>query len=273
MNDYADAFLPSTDRSEISVILTCVGPGTCKLSHKLDDRADGNAQAKELPLAKLSGTFTKIRLSLPLGKITPMGEGSVLRKCVTGLLAGQVMLTPTQPSPTVVPNAQYGMHEALCADSLEHVYQKIVVHSTNPSPLLGKLFENVMPLDFIVGNSSYRLTSSLHFIDAANGEARGDRGGSSWNDEEVEVINALVLQAIKKGVERKSIAVMTGYVDQQKKLTRKAEANGWHDIQVIPTVDSSQGAEYKIVILSLVRRSGPHSPKVKLEPANVATSG
>lgn len=213
------------------VVLTCVGAGSLKPSSKLENQADGDRQAMELPLAKLSGTFTKIRLSLPLDDMNPKRlDNAVLRRRLMGLLTGHGVPKPAQSPQTVAPKVQYRMHEALCAELLENVYEESTMRShdksSNPSEFQCNLVEKVMPLDFIVGNEAYRLTSYLHFIDAADGEPRGERGGSSWNDEEVEVINALVLQAIKKGVDRKSIADMTGYADQYMKLTTKAEANG-----------------------------------------------
>lgn len=49
---------------------------------------------------------------------------------------------------------------------------------------------------------------------------------------------------------------MTGNTAQLKLLGRKARENGWNDVKRILTTDSSQGFEYKIVIISLVRTGG-----------------
>lgn len=103
---------------------------------------------------------------------------------------------------------------------------------------------------------TYHLKSFLHFIDVADGQQESIEGGSSWNVAEVEHVHATVKALLEAGFAKSDICVMTGYKAQLKRLGQKAKANGWHDVKRILTIDSSQGSEYKIVIISLVRTGG-----------------
>ncbi len=97
-----------------------------------------------------------------------------------------------------------------------------------------------MPLRFEVGRDSFYLTWYLNFIDAADEVQQSIEGGSSWNDAEIDIIEAMVLALIRKGIDANAIAICTDYTRQKKLLTARAKANGWSDIRVILTIDSSQ---------------------------------
>ena len=128
--------------------------------------------------------------------------------------------------PHVFLNTQYRMHNALYAH-LSCIYTKpIGSHflTKAPRPFLQSLIK-IMPLQVNAGNNQYSLNGFMHFLDVPFGETEVTPGGSSWRDSEAVVVEALVLRLINAGVPANSIAVMTGYREQLKKLQRKAKLN------------------------------------------------
>ena len=176
--------------------------------------------------------------------------------------------------PFVFLDTQYRMHDALYAHLVKCIYKKPIGSHflTNaPRPYLQDLAK-IMPLQVNAANSQYSLNGFMHFLDVPFGETEVTAGGSSWRDAEVEVIQALVLRLINAGMPAESIAVMTGYREQLKKLQDKARWNYWSHIKQILTVDSSQGDEYPIVIMSLVNTRGQPGFMGQRSRANVGTS-
>lgn len=171
-------------------------------------------------------------------------------------------------------NTQYRMHNALYAHLVNCIYkQPIGSHFlTNvPRPYLQDLAK-IMPLQVNAANSQYSLNGFMHFLDVPFGETEVTSGGSSWRDAEIEVVQALVQRLINAGMPADSIAVMTGYREQLKKLQDKARWNDWSHIKQVLTVDSSQGDEYPIVIMSLVNTRGHPGFMGQRSRANVGTS-
>ncbi|KAL9031628.1 MAG: hypothetical protein Q9180_006790 [Flavoplaca navasiana] len=155
-------------------------------------------------------------------------------------------------------NMQYRMHDELYAHLIATVY-KSLIHSayltSNPSPFLQKLL--AQPTQLVTGGESYQLGSFLHFIDIAHGIQESEEAGSSWNMAEVDAIDALVRNLLRRsGVTKKDIGVMTGYKAQRKLLKKKAQQNGWADIFYIGTIDAFQGSQVPISCLSLVTTRG-----------------
>ena len=174
-------------------------------------------------------------------------------------------------------NTQYRMSEALYEHLCAVIYSgknmtiKHFKKMGSPSQYGRQLFL-AMPIQFQAGQEFYQLTSYMNFIDAANGTQETIPGGSSWNVEEIDIIDALIVALKKKGVLPGTIAVCTGYTQQRKLLMARAKQNGWSDMGVIMTIDSSQGEEFPIVIISLVTTRGQPGFMGTLNRANVATS-
>lgn len=175
--------------------------------------------------------------------------------------------------PVTLLDIQYRMHDALYAHLVALIYKKPIrsAYSTdNPSSFLNGLLD-IMPLRVDTSSETFELKSFMHFIDV-RGEQQTRPGGSSSNPAEVELIDALVKSLILNGQPRKSICVMTGYQDQLKLLQRTSNEQGWGDIAKVLTIDSSQGAEYKILIISLVSTRGLAGFMNQPERACVMTS-
>lgn len=172
---------------------------------------------------------------------------------------------------------QYRMPEALYEHLCAVIYNgkgMIIRHAKkmeNPSNY-GLKLRGLMPLRFDVGQETFRLTSYVNFFDAANGVQKTIEGGSSWNEQEVDIIDALVLALLRAGAPADSIAICTGYTRQKKLLMDRAKQNGWSNIKMIMTIDSSQGHEYAIVIVSLVTTRGQAGFMGSRYRANVGTS-
>ncbi|KAG7001307.1 hypothetical protein G7Y79_00032g066600 [Physcia stellaris] len=175
--------------------------------------------------------------------------------------------------PTVMLGVQYRMHDQLYQHLIDCVY-KFPIHSpymtSNPSPFLQRLLSQTIRVN--TSRDEYHLSSFLHFLDVAEGKHESIEGGSSWNLAEVEAVNALVKAFLQIGILKSEICVMTGYARQLKLLQASAKANNWSDIKRILTIDSSQGAEFKIVIISLVRTHGRPGFLGQRPRANVGTS-
>lgn len=151
------------------------------------------------------------------------------------------------------------MHDELYAHLVGCIYTDVVINShrltSTPSQFLQDLLRQ--PTRFTTRDQqSYQLDSFLHFINV-EGEQKKEANGSSFNVQEANAVEALVLALIARpGVVKKDIGVMTGYKGQKRVMRDMAKANGWADIKLLSTVDASQGNEFKIVILTLVSDKG-----------------
>lgn len=156
-------------------------------------------------------------------------------------------------------NVQYRMHDQLYAHLVKVIYKKPIDSarkSSDDSPYLKTLLRHPILASGRPGEV-FKLRSFLHFLDVSYGIQRWEESGSSSNQHEVDVIDSLVRNLLTRdGIKKKDIGVMTGYRAQRKLLWTKAVANGWADVNFIGTIDSSQGSQYKIVILSLVTTDG-----------------
>ena len=166
---------------------------------------------------------------------------------------------------------QYRMHEELYAAANTVVYEGKVASAYKtykPSLFLSHLLDNLPK--FTAGNKTYKLNSFANFIDV-DGKHQTIPNGSSCNDAEVEVVESLVEQLKLNGKPESSIAILTGYLWQLEKLKKAAKRNGWSEVQ-IGSVDTSQGDEFDIVIISLVKTEGRSGFMSGLERANVAVT-
>ena len=200
------------------------------------------------------------------------------------------------PFPVNTLQYQYRSHDELYRPTNVVFYQGQVQaeHLTDkPRPFLQDML-NVLPLSFTANDKDFSILSWNGFVDVEEGVAVNNDGGSSSNELEAEAISSLVKVLLStSAVTMKDIAVITGYRAQVKLLKGLAVRDGWAGVPItdlvknpestdtlsaatspplIRTIDSSQGAEYPIVILSLVRTYGDPGFMGELERANVSTS-
>ncbi|MCJ1362529.1 Regulator of nonsense transcripts 1-like protein [Acarospora aff. strigata] len=176
--------------------------------------------------------------------------------------------------PTTPLDLQYRAHDQLYQHTTEVFYLNRVRSPFTtglPRPFLAHLL-SLLPLNVPINNGrAFKLHSSAHFLDVADGQVETVPGGSSSNLQEALVTQSLVksLLALPK-VSTANILVLTGYRRQAKLLKDLAKQNQWEEVE-IRTVDGSQGAERQIVILNTVRTSGV-SFMANRNRANLCTS-
>ena len=145
---------------------------------------------------------------------------------------------------------------------------------SSPGPLgpALSLLKGMLPLPVIVGNRQYDITTLHNFVDVAHGEQfKPGKGTSSGNSQEVEVVGGLVKALGNGGFKAKDICVFAGYRTQVKLLKAKAAEDQWLDC-AIGTVDKSQGGEFTVIIISLVKTEGDAGFMEQLGRACVACS-
>ncbi|MCJ1264611.1 Regulator of nonsense transcripts 1-like protein [Lobaria immixta] len=147
-----------------------------------------------------------------------------------------------------------------------------VIQTTQPPEALKNLLAS-FPLLFTVGSSTFTIATFINFIDVHNGKEHTSPKGSSSNGKEVDTVRTFVRALLKKmGKMASDIFVMSGYSFQAKTLGERAQADNWSRAKVC-TVDSTQGQEWDIVILSPVKTQGDPSFIGTRNRANVACSG
>ena len=195
--------------------------------------------------------------------------------------------------PVTMLNVQYRSHDQLYAPTDSYFYNENMqsVHRTvNPRPLLRSLLQN-MPFPFSHLGQTWTIYTWRGFIDvSASSECaikgrRGDR--SSWNELEAEVISKLFVALVKRlSLPPHKIGVITAYAKQAIKLRNKARLDNWSGLNnagpkrdqannaLVHTINACQGAEWDIVLISLVRNEGMGGAGFAGESrrANVATS-
>ena len=125
----------------------------------------------------------------------------------------------------------------------------------NPGPLAHALthLQSILPLTVTVGPKQYNITTLHNFIDVAHGKQFvPERATSSGNLEEVEVVSGIVKALEEQGIAPGQICVFSAYRKQIKLLQAKATKAQWGNC-FVNTIDKSQGQEFKIVIISLVK--------------------
>ena len=192
--------------------------------------------------------------------------------------------------PVTVLNEQYRSHHQLYQVTSDLFYSESILsrHRTNqPRPFLHSLL-SLLPMTFSVQNRQWTVNSWRNFIDV-DYAAHQKLDGAFTNPAEAACISALVKGLLRHTFIRPgNIAVITGYRAQAGLLRRlaKPENDNWRGVQVvgswepafkwvpIGTVDGSQGAEYEIVIVSLVKnREGTSAGFIgEYERANVTNS-
>ncbi|KAL8861845.1 MAG: hypothetical protein Q9178_001714 [Gyalolechia marmorata] len=176
--------------------------------------------------------------------------------------------------PNTMLNVQYRMHDQLYAHLPAIIYKADIYSNSKtsePSRFMIKMNE-LMPLRIDCATNTWQLRSFLHFLDVPEGVQVVLKDKSSINVAEALLVNDLVKSFLSHGMPAKSLCVMTGYTGQKKLLTQLAKDNNWAHIARVLTIDSSQGNEYKVVILSLVTTTNNPGFLGGKNRSNVATS-
>lgn len=151
-------------------------------------------------------------------------------------------------------DVQYRMHDVVYDHLVKVIYQKSIssiYKTSSPSPYLQRL-QAVLPLRFDSSRDTYSVNSFMHFVDVPEGiRSTKEGGGSSWNEMEVEVVSGLVEALIEAGIDRRTVAVLTGYAEQKRLLELKAEERQWAGIKQIATIDASQGDQCEVCSVTM----------------------
>lgn len=178
-----------------------------------------------------------------------------------------------QEFPMTMLNRKFRTHSE-AYDPVGHVVYKNAVSSeietSRPTAALTSLLQ-CFPLEFRVGSKIFSATTFINFFDIEDGEAYSDPNGSCSNEKEVAAVGSLVKALKGVGQKDSNICVMTGYCEQAKALKKHGKANDWGSVKVC-TIDSTQGQEWDIVILSTVKTQGDPGFIGTLNRANVACS-
>ena len=169
---------------------------------------------------------------------------------------------------------QYRSHDRLYEPTSKVFYSDKVISSRRTSA--GTAFLQSLSLEetcsFFALGRRYDVNSFRGFFDVSYCKQNRKENGGYSNQGEVMVVSALVTLLIRRlHIPPRRIAVLTGYRAQSRLLEQEAHRSGWSEVNV-KSVDSVQGAEYDIVIISLVRSKGGAGFMGEKGRANVATS-
>ena len=104
---------------------------------------------------------------------------------------------------------------------------------------------------------TWEITSSIQFVDVADGIDESYKEKNSCNDAKVDAVDARALSLLGAGISANSINVFTQYRTQRRKLKSKARMNGWHHVGCLGTTARHYQDSYlRIMILSLVNMTG-----------------
>jgi hypothetical protein len=159
-----------------------------------------------------------------------------------------------QKAPSEMLDVQYRTSANLYAGTLAHYPGHIASHaSTQDRPKERELKEILGRISFTdVKGKVFRLKGTAHFFDVVNG-AHVDNVGlsrSSVNPLEVQFVQAFIEVLIKAGLGAEDIMALTGYSGQYERL--KPLEDKYPGLRS-RKIDSSQGDEANVVVLSTVR--------------------
>ena len=177
--------------------------------------------------------------------------------------------------PYTLLSVQHRQHSDLFHAVGDRIYKNRVAsyHQTsNPRPFLQELLAD-LPINFSVGGHTWSVRSWANFINVPHGKHVTKPEGSSMNEVEVKVVEGLIkglLNENKKALTTlDNVAVICGYLWQIDLMKQMAAKNRWDKLKIL-TVDSCQGDEWEVVILSLVKTSPPSGFIGDVSRANVA---
>ena len=115
----------------------------------------------------------------------------------------------------------------------------------------------VLPLQVETRKDTWKLKEGIQFLNVADGIDEFYNERKTYNDAEVEAVDALVLSLLKAGIPAKSINVLTPYRAQWRKLKAKARMSGWFHVGCLGTTTrDSSDSSLRVMILSLVNTPG-----------------
>lgn len=145
---------------------------------------------------------------------------------------------------------QYRMHEAIASFPNQQFYDENLEHGEENSTW------TVAELDPVVG------------YDISNPEGKRDETGSKYNHGEAELIASEVNRLIDNSVSSSDIGVITPYNAQIRVLDDKLRDAGVEKARRvdIDTIDSFQGSEKEVILVSFVRSNDAHNTGFLTKP-------
>lgn len=236
----------------------------------MDEAGCANPGKVIMPVITFASTLHRFVLAGDLRQLSPFTITKGARQLYKVLTFEHLM---KQNFPMTLLNQQFRTHSNTY-DLVHHVVyeNKIgsVIQTTQPLEALKNLLKS-FPLPFTVGSRTFKVTTFINFIDVDDVKKHISPKGSSSNAKEVDTVSAFV--GALKGIGKKAsdICVMSGYSSQAKALRQRAQADNWNPVKVC-TIDSTQGQEWDIVILSLAKTQRESGFFGTGNPANVACS-
>ena len=163
---------------------------------------------------------------------------------------------------TVIPNikeenkyysffeTQFRMHKTIIPFLNKTIYQKEKLYS-DPSVEMHEIKKGYFgnPLVFINHNVEEKKTSSSEEFNASKIEYT--------NPEEIRIVKKVVEKFLSSGMKKEDIGVISPYKAQVREINKAIEEYGI----VAKTIDSFQGQQKNVIILSLVRSNPSESPR------------
>ncbi len=137
-------------------------------------------------------------------------------------------------------NLQYRMHRDICSWPSRQYYNNILETAS--------ALESRQPI--LKAHVYSKLKKPLVFFDVKGVEEKSPHTKSTANQEEANVISTIVNYLLQNGINKEQIGVITFYKDQVVSLKRSFN---YQLYQIINTVDSFQGDERDIILISAVR--------------------
>lgn len=171
-------------------------------------------------------------------------------------------------------NIQYRMHSIICQWSSDEFYGgKLSAHESVASRRVSGLegwVAHAQNNDHEDDEDDESLTFPFIVVDTAGGDCeesedvdmvggnskkdvRGIGGGSRRNEGEAAIVCRLIETLLKKGVRKQDVGIISPYAGQVQLIRKMVRGRHEDDGLEVATVDSFQGREKEIVILSLVR--------------------
>ncbi|KAL8757633.1 MAG: hypothetical protein Q9184_004158 [Pyrenodesmia sp. 2 TL-2023] len=243
-----------------------------------DDLPCSNPPELLIPIA----TFSKT-----LGRVVGAGDHLQLKGFVHSDLAKEfwaktIFERGLKAYPSTNLNENYRQHSLLANPVFSVVYQKENVkafyQTQQPRPFLKK-YLSLMPLSISDTSNIYQLQSFVHFVDVSHGIQEVSARGSKRNMAEIDVCVAIISTLFNQGLQTddtlkvKRLGVITGYSSQvtalEERFKRESETDERWSRAHIVTVDSIQGEEFEICLVSLVATQDARGFVGEMQRANV----
>lgn len=235
----------------------------------IDEAGCANPGEVVIPVMTYKETLKQLVLAgdprqLPPYAITP--EGKAFYK------VSPLQLLIKSNFPETLLNLQFRTHNEAYDPVGNVVYfdqVKSNIKTSSPPTALQSLLNGLL-LTISIKDKLFKIPGFLNFL-TVDGESVTDFRKSSSNATEVIAVEELVKGLMRMGKKDSEICVMTGYRGQLKELRVRANFKEWSGVNIC-TIDTAQGREWDIVILSLVKTNGDLGFIGQMSRANVACS-